>query len=84
MRRNTRIMLVFGLIWFCGVMYYAKNANQDENHGKNPKHAAHKKREHGEALFRFGLNFFLDSGDLQLSSNQGQQVLRISKTKEAR
>merc|ERR1712131_301194 len=51
MRRNTRIMLVFGLIWFSGVLYYARHASeQDEDSSSNrhnPKHGAHvEKREH--------------------------------------
>merc|ERR1711990_641592 len=44
MRRNTRIMVVFGLIWFCGVMYYAKNATVDEDVASNPKHKARKSK----------------------------------------
>merc|ERR1712131_381992 len=51
MRRNTRIMLVFGLIWFSSVLYYARHASeQDEDSSSNrhnPKHGAHaEKREH--------------------------------------
>merc|ERR1712045_761635 len=49
MRRNTRIMLVFGLIWFSGVLYYARHASeQDEPQTHhNPKHGAHvEKRDH--------------------------------------
>merc|ERR1712045_92315 len=50
MRRNTRIMLVFGLIWFSGVLYYARHASEQEDDSSNrhnPKHGAHvEKREH--------------------------------------
>ena len=52
MRRNTRIMLVFGLIWFSGVLYYARHASEQEDESSNrhnPKHGAHvEKREHSK------------------------------------
>ena len=52
MRRNTRIMLVFGLIWFSGVLYYARHASEQEDDSTNrhnPKHGAHvEKREHSK------------------------------------
>ena len=52
-------MLVFGLIWFSGVLYYARHASeQDEDSSSNrhnPKHGAHvEKREHSKyLLFNF-------------------------------
>ena len=52
-------MLVFGLIWFSGVLYYARHASEQEDDSSNrhnPKHGAHvEKREHSKSSI-FGMD----------------------------
>ena len=49
MRRNTRIMLFFGIVWFIGVLLYVRHsesADMAENKYRvNPKHPRAKKDE---------------------------------------
>lgn len=62
MRRNTRILLFFGVIWFMGVMLYVRNSDSDSSNSEHHKAKVHQnkhkiKKDKGKLMKSVAMNF---------------------------